>query len=346
MIREQLITRATDCLHSVIRPFTAIVTLLATALLVTAPANAEDNQRLNLIQTNDGLYAVETSVNGNATLPFIIDTAAAISAIRMSLLKKTGLEVSGTDWRVFGLLEVDETPKLERAQLNVGPISGLSSMAVLLDEDALADHRAAGLLGLDILMNYNREERYVALDFANLELSSGKSLRDVGVHRRMFWSHSSLPSEAPRLLTFDVTVNGVEGTAILDTGLKFAVMNSAYVSALEKRASRRTTQMTDVHGEKESLRTIMAQNMSLGDLHWRRISSLVADPPVFEMLDLDEKPTMLVGVNFLRELKIVLDRKKGRYIINTPSALRNRKICTGSRVGCTRIVYNKDPRNT
>ncbi len=293
---------------------------LCAALLAALPVHADLS--FPLVRTQDGLFAAEAIVNDNARAHMVVDTGSAMSAIRTDLVDHLALLRDAHQWRTFGLLSVEHLDSVAIDSFDVGAFAH-SGTLIVSQMDTLSDPRMKGLIGSDLLFSLSHNNRYLALNFADHLIQAADRRRHIGVASHKNWHPLRNEGSEHGLIVFDVTIDGVPGVAILDTGIKFTLINSKLANALVKRNSQREfTVVKDVHGEDTMLKSTPIRRTVVGDISWRGMQAVMYDSPVFEQLGLAETPTMLVGVNMFEDLNFVIDTEKSRFIVGPPDLLK------------------------
>jgi hypothetical protein len=119
------------------------------------------------------------------------------------------------------------------------------------------------------------------------------------------------------LLFADITINGVKGKALIDTGSPFSFINSKMAQvAKTQRDEEKSTLLQGATGGQMAVSVAAVKRFSMARFSVRRISMVVADPAMFDDLGLRDEPAMLLGLDLLSLFRVQIDRRRG-YIFLT-----------------------------
>ncbi len=292
-----------------------------------------------LYTSTDGLFIFDVTINDTDTFPVILDTAAGMSALRANKLSQLNAPKTNQDRLVHGLIakEITETFNIEK--ISSGPISYSGHVLSITDHDAIDDFSVQGVIGTDVLSQNNSDNRYLLVNFRESEIRFSNKMRNLvqpNTITDLRWKKLTYTADQMTLLTIPVKIADIRATAILDTGIKFSVINTPLAKKLEKRGRHaQEVVYTDVNGEEASMKYVLMDRMRASKMSWGPTSVVIYDAPALSPLDLNEKPSILLGLNYLKETAIVIDRKLGRiaFAYHTLSS-DGPKSCTGSRINC------------
>jgi hypothetical protein len=155
------------------------------------------------------------------------------------------------------------------------------------------------MLGIDAVSNQRLE-----MDFRKKQMTITKSVRreqDAGtlvVQAR---------SRYGQLLMVDSEVEGIPLYVIIDTGSEVTLGNVAMRSFLARRRAEQVD-VVAVTGEKAKADIALLPELRIGKVLVRNQQVAYADLYVFEQLGLHGKPSMLLGMNTLRQCaKVSID---------------------------------------
>jgi predicted aspartyl protease len=278
------------------------------ALPTHSAAASEPEITIPMHTTHGGQYAVATTVEGYGPMDFLVDTGANRTAVLTPLAVKLGLlaqdqqdavlhGMTGTiDTRI---LRVDE---LDFGMGNVGPLD--TALVPLAPDVYLTAH---GLLGADAF-----DSEIIAIDFASEELRVGVPSPQPNIRRHLF------EIDADGLLRADIIVSGIRATAIIDTGSTHTIANSALINAVSVSRPAMFLDMSGVTGGSGvQAGTVFVETMRLGGVCQRGFRVLRSDVEIFETLDLDGEPAIIIGLDFLATATITIDRPGGVFQITS-----------------------------
>ncbi|ABI75485.1 hypothetical protein HNE_3276 [Hyphomonas neptunium ATCC 15444] len=275
------------------------------------PGDASTGRLTFPLSLNDaGYFVTPMAVNGAEEMPAIIDTAATIAMIESRAAGRAGIEVPPADEiqvPVFGLLGQREFPLIR-----IGSISG--------DGGQVAQLAAA----------YNNREQMPGGPLVIPATAFGGDVLDFDFPARRFTVYEGRPKgtsgSAGRgglileggLMFAEVSVNGVKGRALIDTGSPFSFMNTQMARAAKAQQDDEKTQMLQgATGGAMAVSVASVKRLSVARFSVRRLNMIVADPAMFDDLGLSDEPAMLLGLDLLSLFRVQIDLRRG-YLILTP----------------------------
>jgi predicted aspartyl protease len=260
---------------------------------------------------------VPVRLGGKGPYRFLVDTGADRTAVSTAIARDLGL-VSGpvaTLHSVTGTSSVRtaNVPELELTHNRVRSVE-----APLLEA---ANMGADGILGVDSL----RSQR-VLFDFKaqmiSIVPSAVKPVRDepntIVVRGKLKRGH---------LIVTKARANGVPITVVLDTGSEMTIGNAALWRKLDARGKLKASErveLTSVTGQKLIGDAYPMSEVRIGDIALRDMVIVFGNARIFRSLDLEDKPTVLLGMNAMRafdKVSIDFERKKLRLVMPEESSL-------------------------
>ena len=237
------------------------------------------------------------TLNGSGPYPFIVDTGASISCVSHDLVQSLGLPIR-PGRRVHTIVGAKLQPMAVVDELRIGVRRQrrMSALALKLVQPGIG-----GVLAVDWL----RGQR-VTLDFAESRLAFEPSRAErsapgvvvVPARRR----HG-------QLTIVDADLGTRRISAMIDSGSQLSLCNSALLALLDRRATRpperRRIEMVTIIGEPFSGELVMLPFLRLGGLQMGDVPVVRSDSHVFEIWDLADKPTVLLGMDLLRQFRAV-----------------------------------------
>ncbi|WP_198024143.1 retroviral-like aspartic protease family protein [Sphingorhabdus lutea] len=256
-------------------------------------SNESLKQAFSLDKSNR--MTVQVKINEQGPFPFIVDTGSERTVIAKELGKALSLEdgpqltlatVTGREDVASFMLDDISTDSIS--------VSGIEAPALLA-----RNLGASGLLGIDsledhsILMDFKTNEMFVR---PSLVKSRNKSSIDgaiVVTARR----------KAGRLILSDAKIGDLRVNLIIDTGAQMSIGNSA----LFKRLSRGHRKMeylpvavNSVTGDQLIGNIGKLKSINIGRLEIQDLPIFFAESYIFQALGLENKPTILLGMDALR----------------------------------------------
>ena len=111
------------------------------------------------------------------------------------------------------------------------------------------------------------------------------------------------------LLAFPVTINGVTGTAVLDSGARRSVINRKFAAAagVDLQSLQPDAPLYGATGVEQEMRHGHLGTLELGERAWSDLSGTVADLAVFEAFGVADEPAMILGLDFLASGAMLVD---------------------------------------
>lgn len=279
------------------------------ALTLVPPAAAQNAPTGSLIERNRGPagtaetigYApdawermtVAVNVAGRGPYRFIVDTGAERTVISSELAASLGLD-SGGDVTLASVSQISRVPSVIISELGVGRRTLTGIQAPALAERNIG---AQGMLGVDSLSSQR-----VTFDFVRRELTLSSSHIDddrfapgeIVVRGR---------SRLGRLLLTNAYLDGQRITVIVDTGSQITIGNAALRGRLE-RARRlgevRPLALTGVTGDTVPAEYTVARRLHVGGVHIDDLPIAFSEVRLFQLLGLENRPAILLGMDALR----------------------------------------------
>jgi predicted aspartyl protease len=127
-------------------------------------------------------------------------------------------------------------------------------------------------------------------------------------------------------------IDSVRATAFVDTGAEISVGNTQLLAMLAEHdssyATTETIPLTGVTGGVINGRVATVKNVRLGGLTFEEGRIAIADLQIFKLWAIDDRPSLLIGMNWLRQFsKVSIDygRKELRFDLasrNKPEPMR------------------------
>lgn len=284
----------------------------------SGPATQLENQ-VPLTRNSDNTFAMMARVDAAGPYRVIFDTGAETSAIDKSIASQIGIGDNGIKMDLHGLFSTGTGQYAPNHSMQIGPFIGPFGLVVLDDNRALTPHGASGIAGMDLLQSLTADHRYVTMDFTIPAIGVHSGLTNRQRRKQPKWFPLKTIDEAgSNLLMFDITLDGINGVAVLDSGLSMSVINTQLAQGLARRGRAEFNMLVDVNGfEIAPVASVSGELNALG-FNWDGVKVVVYDAPAFKALGLDTGPAMIMGANFIQELSFVLDVEARRLAAINP----------------------------
>lgn len=254
-----------------------------------------------------GRVIAPVMVNGQGPFRFIVDTGANRSAVSSDLARALGLSEVGVG-NVHTVHEVTSVPLAQVASIQYGALGMGAAQLPVLGSAVLAGQD--GLLGVDALRG-----RRLVLDFENrcIEIAEAQSAR-----RLRGWTSVRGDLRHGHLMLTRGAVRNRRINVLIDTGSSASLANPALLRHLQGIA-------VDVEEVRENPvrvltagapilleRAIFLPSVEVGAVEAQNITAFVGDFHIFDLWDLTDQPTLLVGMDVLSYARgLAIDYHRG-----------------------------------
>ena len=261
-------------------------------------ARADDSDRMT----------VPVRLNGMGPFAFVVDTGSNRTVVSEVLASKLMLPASQT-LRIRAATGIVDASSVRVATLTVGSRRLDDFDAPVLQAKNLG---ALGMLGIDAVASQR-----IVLDFRLKQMriipaSAAEEDPDAIVVRAR--------SRYGQLILVDTLIEGVEAFVILDTGGEITIANSVLRNALARRRASKSevVTVTSVTGDTALADLSFLPRVQMGNIVISNVQVAYADLFAFHEFGLDNKPSMLLGMNVLRSFaKVSIDfpRREARFVL-------------------------------
>ena len=304
------------------------------------PAQAgDDGAALETDADMSGRVTAPVRINGQGPFDFVVDTGANRTVITQELAARLGLPDAGPA-DVHGVAGVEPSNTVTIDLLEVDAVATRGIRAPTLSRMRLG---ADGLLGVDVLRG-----RRVTVDFLNNAFRITPS-RGPGAPGSTIGVNAAAASRLPsgdavssgqvvvparyrfgQLIIIGADVAGRPVTAFLDSGSQSTVGNEALhklvIGTEELRAPRYVVPVLSATGQTAQGELAVLPLLRIGGLDIMRLTTVFADLHVFDIWDLKAKPSLLIGVDAMRQFDaITLDYGRRQVIFTLPAGSPRRR---------------------
>jgi predicted aspartyl protease len=286
-----------------------------------------------------GRVTAPVRINGQGPFDFVVDTGANRTVITSELAAQLGLPDAGPA-DVHGVAGVEPSNTATIDLLEVDAVATRGIRAPTLSRSRLG---ADGLLGVDVLRG-----RRVTIDFLTDEFritpsrGPGSIAATLGVSGA---AASRLPSNDTlsgrqivvparyrfgQLIIVGADVSGRPVTAFMDSGSQSTVGNAALHRAVigtqELRAPRYVVPVLSATGQTAQGELAVLPLLRIGGLDITGLTTVFADLHIFDIWDLKSKPSLLIGIDAMRQFDaITLDYGRRQVIFTLPASSPRRR---------------------
>lgn len=274
---------------------------LASLPLIPRALRAEEPQRIAAADDPAGHLSIAVLINGRGPFRFVVDTGADRSVLADTTVAALALRPAGAV-NLAGIVRTVRAETVDVALLSFGAMTRSNLNLPVLARSQLA---ADGYLGLDML-DGNR----VILDFAQRQLAVIDPLPVVlSVYHAPDVIVLHGQGSGGHLRTTTCSVDGIPVRAFIDTGAESSMGNEALyrtlVASNPSYLSARTVALTGLTGGTAIGHLTAPREVRIGRATLTDCPIAIADLQVFDIWGLNDRPALLIGMNWLRHFKRV-----------------------------------------
>ena len=278
-----------------------------------------------------GRITAPVLINGQGPFAFVVDSGANRTVLAADIAERLGLPPQGPT-QVHGIAGAEPAPTVMADELAIGVVRARRLRMPVLPRARLG---VDGLLGVDVL-----RDRRVRIDFLRkaLVIESSEAARAVDLNpldmRRNTTGSGERDVIVPakfrfgQLIIVAADVAGKPVTAFLDSGSQSTVANLtlrrlALGAGTDPRARRYVTPLYSATGQTAEGEVAMLPPLRIGGLTLRGVFAAFADLHVFDLWKLQDRPTILIGVDVMKSFEAVtLDFGRREVIFTLPAGRR------------------------
>jgi hypothetical protein len=247
---------------------------------------------------------VPVYINGKGPFDFVVDTGANSSVVSTEVAAACGLPDAGAA-SVHGIIGIQAAPLAKVSRLRVG---GVRSSDLRLPVLSAARLGASGILGLDMF-----RDRRIELDFRDTRFqinASGAGMtfgRGIASRIPRPFDPVTVPArfKSGQLIILDAEAMGHPITAFLDSGSQVTVANRVLRDMIlgarpDYAAQAVNSQLVSATGQRAAAEFAPLPGLRLGGQLLETAFVAFADLHIFDLWDLKNRPTILIGVDILR----------------------------------------------
>jgi predicted aspartyl protease len=279
----------------------ASLPLMASALRAQSAPALVDPAPIPTATDSSQHLTIAVEINGRGPFRFVVDTGADRSVLADTTVEALALRPIGAV-NLAGIVRTVRAETVDVASLSFGAMNRRNLNLPVLPRSQLA---ADGYLGLDML-DGNR----VILDFAEQQLTVTDPLPVVlSVYHSPYLIVLHSQGSDGHLRTTSCSIDRIPVRAFIDTGAESSMGNEALYRALvasdSSHASTQTVALTGLTGGTAIGRLIFPREVKIGRASATDCPIAIADLQVFDIWGLNDRPALLIGMNWLRHFKRV-----------------------------------------
>jgi predicted aspartyl protease len=299
--------------------------LISVNLLDTGPAPPppDAGARLETAFDQARRMTVPVFINGQGPFGFVVDTGANRTVVSTEVAAACGLPGAGQA-EVHGIAGAESADLATVRRLSVGSVSSGGLVLPVLSRGRLG---ADGLLGVDILRG-----RQMRLDFVDnrFEISASGRGVEIGQATNTRIRSSTAPIRVSasvrygQLVILDSQVANVAVSAFVDSGAQVTVGNRALRDAVVRTHPDFGPHLAPVPLISATGQTAMGEFaplpvLRLGGMQIYDVIGIFADLHIFDLWKLNDRPSILIGIDVLRHFHDVTLDFGRKEVIFTPA---------------------------
>jgi predicted aspartyl protease len=240
-------------------------------------------------------------INGAGPFAFVLDTGAGGTSFTPSVAASLNLPVDGAAEQAGGLGGSIDIHLHRVDAIEVGPFSMRDVTLAALPGPTFESHPVIGLAGIDLF-----KDQVIWWDLGAMRAHAahtGQMVQD-----RSCWQQIEANWMRPWRVLLPVSVNGVEGMAMLDTGAQQTIINASFAEALALGARMEPDgEITGVDGNPVPLMRGQIDNAQIGPWRWDNRELHVAELALFGRMGAPSEHFMLLGMDWLDGRRFAID---------------------------------------
>jgi len=242
---------------------------------------------------------------------FLIDTGSQNTALSTDLAARLSL-VPNRKARLISVAGIQMVDMVEIDQIELGRRSYYGLTAPLLQSEHMG---ADGILGLDSL-----QDQRVLVDFRK-NLMAIDDAKNLGGNRG-FEIVVEARRRSGQLIMADARLEGIKVQVVIDTGAETSIGNIALQKALSRKRKSEKIELLSVTGHSVSADLSYARWLEISEVRFNNVAIAYTDAPAFKALNLDSRPSLLLGMRDLRSLdRLAIDFSTRRILFDIPSGI-------------------------
>jgi predicted aspartyl protease len=259
----------------------------------------------------NGHWLVPARIDGKGPFPVILDTGADESGVYAWFAKQQGL-TAGPTRDIGGMTGNVTTPSYALKSIEIDG-HALRNIAVDSYPDRHDAEIEAGVAGNDLM-----DGTITVFDFPCKQVHIWPKPINVATllspKARMF--KGGTVNDGTQL-TFNVSINGVHGVAVLDTGSRDTRINNAFARAagIDPTSSRFHDAETIYGANSKGMpsRKGPIGTVSFAGLDVRNAQARVMDLPVLDSFGIGNGPAMIFGLDLMQNFRLIYDHEAKQF---------------------------------
>lgn len=259
------------------------------------------------------------TIDGQGPFGFIVDTGAERTVLSRELAQRLGLRSAGNA-RVVGLADTVTTAMFH---LDTMALRDVMLAQSIVPTFAQHDIGGPGLIGIESLENHK-----VIIDFVAARLDIRPSVRSRSRQRELDFDRDAIVVTgrrvAGRMILSNATIGNHRIDVVIDTGAQSSIGNLALQRLVRRELGRsgttlHRTELRSVTGATLNADVGVIGAITVSGVDFMDLPVAYADSPAFAALGLEERPTIMLGMDALQLLdRIAIDFTNRRVTFDLP----------------------------
>jgi predicted aspartyl protease len=290
----------------------SFVSLAAAIPVITGQTGTQQSSDVDIVGLQkdvEGRMTVPVRVHDQGPFDFLVDTGSQNTVLSTSLASKLAIPFKSRATLV-GVAGKQEVDAVSVDQLDIGRRTFYGLFAPLLEGQNIG---ADGILGVDSLQGQR-----VLIDFDKKLMAIGDA-KTLGGNRG-FEIVVTARRRSGQLIVTNANINGIPTNVVIDTGAFDTIGNRALQAAFTKRGRKSDTAFIRSVTGQEILADIgLGRTLAMGGISINNMRIAYADAPAFKVLELSDKPAILLGMRELQVFKrIAIDFESRKVLFDLP----------------------------
>ena len=259
------------------------------------------------------------TIAGQGPFGFIVDTGAERTVLSRELADRLGLRSAGNA-RVVGLADTVTTAMFH---LDTMALHDVMLAESIVPTFAQRDIGGPGLIGIESLENHK-----VIIDFITQRLDIRPSVRSRSRQRELDFDRDAIVVTgrrvAGRMILSNARIGNHRIEVVIDTGAQSSIGNLALQRLVRRELGRsgaalHRTELRSVTGATLDAVVGVIGAITVSGVDFMDLPVVYADSPAFAALGLDQRPTIMLGMDALQLLdRIAIDFTNRRVTFDLP----------------------------
>lgn len=264
---------------------------------------------LPLERGDSGSPVVTGRINGRGPFAFVLDTGAGGTSFPPSVAADLALPAVGSEGQAGGLGGTTSVRLHAVASLEIGPFSLEQVTLPSVQGPQFDSHPVVGLAGIDLFTDQLIWWDLDAMQVVTQPSGSFPANSSLGGDQTGgCWEKVAVSWMRPWRILLPISVNGVAGMAMLDTGAQQTIINPAFAQALVFSAPQQPAgEIMGIDGTAIAMMRAHVEAARIGPWHWDNAMLHIADLAVFDRMGPREAPLMILGMDWLAGRRFAID---------------------------------------